>query len=150
MVVAAKAGVTRLRGVVGFVLLLQGGHAPADLILGAWHGTSLCVDKQVDQACHDEEALYVIDSAAGPRGPVRWQADKILNGVRVSMGISRLTYDSAAGNWSWEFQARLRGRFTLAVRGDSLVGDLREVASQRLVRRIALTRCSSRVPQCPK
>ena len=132
------------------LLALQGSRAPADLIVGAWHGTSLCADKRVDTACNDEEALYVIDSAAGPRGPVRWQADKIVNGERVNMGISRLTYDSAAANWSWEFQARLRGRFTLAVHGDSLVGDLREGPSRRLVRRIVLTRCSSRIPQCPK
>ena len=125
-------------------------QAPANLVVGAWHGTSLCADKQVDRACNDEEALYVIDSAAGPRGPVRWQAEKIVNGAREIMGITSLTYDSTAGNWFWVFTARLPGRFTLAVRGDSLVGDLREVSSQRLVRRIALTRCTARVPQCPK
>ena len=123
---------------------------PAEAIVGAWHGTSLCADKQVDTACHDEEALYVIDSAAGPRGPVRWVADKIVNGVRENMGISRLTYDSAGGDWFWEFQARVRGRWTMAARGDSITGELREGPTHRLVRRIALARCDSRVPQCPK
>jgi predicted GH43/DUF377 family glycosyl hydrolase len=135
---------------VGVAVWDQQPQSPATSIVGVWHGTSRCADTQVDVACRDEEALYVIDSAAGPRGPVRWQADKIVKGARESMGISPLTYDAAGRNWFWEFTARLRGRFTLAVRGDSLVGALRELPSQRLIRRIALVRCSARIPQCPK
>lgn len=135
---------------IACVIALQGGKSPAEQIVGAWHGTSLCVDKQVDRACHDEEALYVIDSAAGPRGPVRWVGDKIVNGVRENMAISRVTYDTTSGTWFWDLNNRVPGRFSFSVRGDSLVGDLREVASQRVVRRMALTRCSARVPQCPK
>ena len=131
-------------------LIAQAATSPADLIVGAWHGTSLCVDKQTDRACHDEEALYVIDSAAGPRGPVRWQADKIVNGVRENMGVSTFRYDSTAGTWYWDITTRARERFTFAVRGDSLIGDLRELVSQRLIRRMALTRCSARIPQCPR
>ena len=141
---------TRLCGAVCLLLLLQGGRAPADAIVGAWHGTSLCADKQVDIACKDEEALYVIDSAAGPRGPVRWQAYKIVNGAPELMGVSRFTYDSTAGTWFWDLNARVRGRFTFSVRGDSLIGDLREGPSRRLVRRIAVGRCTPTVPQCPK
>ena len=115
---------------------------PADRITGAWHGTSLCVDKQVDRACHDEEVIYVIDSAAGPRGPVRWQADKIVNGVRENMGVLRLTYDSTAQNWFFDMHTRYHGRWTVAVRGDSLLGDLQELPAHRLVRRIAAGRVS--------
>jgi beta-1,2-mannosidase len=115
-------------------------QAPADRILGTWHGTSICVDKQVDRACHDEEVVYVIDSAAGPRGPVRWQADKIVNQVREPMGVSRLTYDSSGDNWFVDINTRFRGRWTLVVRGDSIVGDLSELPAHRLVRRIALQR----------
>jgi beta-1,2-mannosidase len=115
-------------------------QAPADRILGTWHGTSICVDKQVDSACHDEAVVYVIDSAAGPRGPVRWQADKIVNQVREPMGVSRLTYDSSGDNWFVDINARFRGRWTLMVRGDSIVGDLSELPAHRLVRRIAVQR----------
>jgi len=125
-------------------------QSPAAAILGAWHGTSLCADKQVDVACHDEEVIYVIDSAAGPRGPVRWQADKIVNGVRENMGVSSLSYDSTSDTWFWDLNMRVRGRFTFRLRGDSLVGDLREGSSHRLVRRIAVGRCSARILQCPK
>lgn len=149
VVAAAETGVTLVWYAL-VLLALQASRAPADIIMGAWHGTSLCADKQVDRACHDEEVIYVIDSAAGPRGPVRWQADKIVNGARELMGISRFTYDSTAGTWFWDLNARGRARFTFAVRGDSLIGDLREVPSQRLVRRIAVGRCTATVPQCPK
>jgi hypothetical protein len=123
---------------------------PAGTIVGTWHGTSLCADKQVDRACHDEEVIYEIDSAAGPRGPVRWQADKIVNGVRENMGVSRLTYDSMAHNWFWNVQMRVHGLWTLAVRGDSVIGDLRELPARRLVRRVAVGKCHAGIPQCPK
>jgi hypothetical protein len=121
-------------------LAAQGATAPADRILGTWHGASICADKQVDRACHDEEVIYVIDSAAGPRGPVRWQADKIVNGVREPMGVLRLTYDSTSQHWFVDLNMRFRGRWTLAARGDSLVGDLSELPAHRLVRRIAVGR----------
>jgi predicted GH43/DUF377 family glycosyl hydrolase len=117
-------------------------RTPAAAMVGTWHGTSLCVDKQVDRACRDEEVLYEIDSAAGPRGPVRWQADKIVNGVRENMGVSRLTYDSTAQNWFFDMQTRFHGRWTVAVRGDSLLGELQELPAHRLVRRIAVGRVS--------
>jgi predicted GH43/DUF377 family glycosyl hydrolase len=135
---------------VGVAVWKPQAKSPAEAIVGAWHGTSLCADKQVDTACRDEEALYVIDSAAGPRGPVRWQGDRIVNGARELMGVLRFTYDSASGTWFSDLNTRVRARFTFAVRGDSLIGDLREVPSQRLVRRIAVGRCSPSVPQCPK
>ena len=124
--------------------------SPVEQILGAWHGTSTCVDKQVDRACRDEEVIYVIDSAAGPRGPVRWQADKIVNGARELMGIVALTYDSTARLWFFDITARFRGRWTLEVRGDSLVGDLRELPADRRVRRANLRKCTSEIPQCPR
>jgi len=115
-------------------------QSPAQAIVGTWHGTSRCADTQVDRACHDEEVIYVIDSAAGPHGPVRWQADKFVNGARESMGVSRLTYDSTGQHWFVDITARFRGRWTLAVHGDSLVGDLSELPAHRLVRRIAVGR----------
>lgn len=100
----------KLVGSVALVagLIVQTAKSPADLIVGAWHGTSRCVDKQVDRACHDEEALSVIDSAAGPRGPVRWVADKIVNGARENMGISMFSYDSATATWLWDITTRTR------------------------------------------
>jgi predicted GH43/DUF377 family glycosyl hydrolase len=117
-------------------------QTPAAAIVGTWHGTSLCVDKQVDRACRDEEVIYEIDSAAGPRGPVRWQADKIVNGVRGNMGVLRLMYDPPAQSWFFDMQTRFHARWTVAVHGDSLIGDLQELPAHRLVRRIAAGRVS--------
>jgi predicted GH43/DUF377 family glycosyl hydrolase len=115
--------------------------SPASRIVGMWHGTSLCVDKQMDRACHDEEVVYVVDSAAGPSGPVRLQANKIVNGVREDMGTLSLTYDSTGRTWSADLNnPRRPGRWTFEVRGDSIAGDLRELPTRRLVRRIAVGR----------
>lgn len=115
-------------------------QSPAQAILGTWHGTSLCTDKQVDRACQDEDVVYVVDSAAGPRGPVRMQADKIVNGAREFMGAFRLAYDSVAQNWFFDLTARYNMRWTFGVRGDSLVGEAREMPAGRLFRRIAARR----------
>jgi hypothetical protein len=135
---------------VGVAVSDPQGTAPAAAIVGVWHGTSLCTDKQVDRSCHDEEVVYVVDSAAGRMGPVRLQIDKIVNGAREYMGDSRLTYDSTAHIWFVELTTRMQMRWTFTVRGDSLLGEAREMPAQRLFRRIAVARCSPGVPACPK
>jgi len=140
---------TRVAGLL-CLLLLQGNSPPADLIVGSWHGTSLCADKQVDRACHDEEVIYVIDSAAGPRGPVRMQADKIVNGAREPMGAFRLTYDSTGKRWFVDITMRTSMHWSFAVQGDSLLGEAREMPARRLFRRIAVGRCRPEVTGCPK
>ena len=155
-----SAGTTFVEGLVPFKgrWFLYYGTADARVgvavweasILGNWHGSSICVDKQVDRACHDEEVIYVIDSAAGPRGPVRWQADKIVNGAREFMGVGRLTYDSTARSWFLDVKARFQGRWTLELRGDSLVGELTELPAHRRVRRVNVGKCTTEIPQCPR
>ena len=125
---------------VGVAVWDPQGQSPAQAIVGTWHGTSTCVDKQVDRACKDEEVIYEIDSAAGPRGPVRISADKIVNGARDNMGVFRLTYDSTADLWFADLNTRIRARWTFVPHGNSIVGDLRELPARRLVRRIAVRR----------
>ncbi len=115
-------------------------QTPAAAIVGTWHGTSICVDKQVDRACKDEEVIYEIDSAAGPRGPVRMSADKIVNGARDNMGVFRLTYDSSADLWYADLNMRIRARWTFVPHGNSIVGDLSELPAHRLVRRVEVWR----------
>jgi len=51
-----------------------------------------------------------------------------------------LTHDSTLQNWFVDINTRFRGRWTFAVRGDSIVGDLSELPAHRLVRRIAVGR----------
>jgi len=125
---------------VGVAVWEPQGQSPAQAIVGTWHGTSTCVDKQVDRACKDEEVIYEIDSAAGPRGTVRISADKIVNGARDNMGVFRLTYDSTAGLWFADLKTRIRARWTFVPRGNLIVGDLSELPARRLVRRIAVRR----------
>jgi hypothetical protein len=124
------------------LLFAMQGPEPAKEILGVWHGTSLCVDKKIDTACHDEEVIYTVDSAATPRGPVRMQADKIVNGQRLDMGTFHLKYDSTTHAWSdgmhtpsghdilWMFEPR----------GQEMNGALLDLPSRRVVRRVAAKR----------
>lgn len=121
---------------LALALLLQVPDTPAARILGTWRGTSICVDRQVDRACQDEEVIYDIDSASSPRGPVRMRADKIVSGVRQPMGVLRLGFDSTTHIWSAELSTRFSGRWSFEVKGDVLEGTLKELPSERLVRRV--------------
>ena len=122
------------------LLLPQTPQTPVAAILGTWRGTSICVDRQVDRACQDEQVIYQLDSALGPRGPVRMSADKLVGGVRQPMGVLRLSYGPGTGNWSAELTARVHARWSFAVRGDVLEGTLVELPSGRLVRRATARR----------
>lgn len=114
---------------------------PARQIVGTWHGTSICADPQTDRACRDEEVIYDVDSAASPRGPVRFRADKVVAGVRENMGTLHLTYDSTTQSWSADLTtARIQARWTFQPQGETMVGALRELPSNRLMRRVAVRR----------
>jgi hypothetical protein len=121
-------------------LIFQEPGTPAAMIVGTWRGTSTCVDPQADRACRDEVVVYDVDSAAGPRGPVRMSADKVVEGVRQPMGLLRLQYDSASHSWFADFTARVHARWSFEPRGDVMVGTLRELPSARLVRRVTVRR----------
>lgn len=122
------------------LLVFQAPETPAAGILGTWRGTSICVDRQADPACSDESVIYEVDSAAGPRGPVRMLADKVVNGVREPMGALRLQYDSTTRSWSAELTTRLHSRWSFEPQGDAMAGALRELPSERLVRRVMVRR----------
>jgi hypothetical protein len=121
-------------------LIVQGPGTPAARILGTWRGTSTCVDRQTDRACSDEVVIYDVDSAAGPQGPVRMSADKVVNGVRQPMGLLRLQYDSTSHSWFADFTTRVHGRWSFEPHGEVMVGTLRELPSARLVRRVTVRR----------
>ena len=124
-------------------LAAQVSQGPAAEILGTWRGTSLCVDRARDTACHDEEVIYQVDSAAGPTGPVRVVADKVVNGSRESMGVIRLRYDTTTHAWAAEIRtARGQVLWSFAPNGDEMSGTLLELPSRRLIRRVAVRRTS--------
>jgi hypothetical protein len=123
-------------------LSAQSRPGPVAGILGTWHGTSICVDRARDTACHDEEVIYQVDSAAGPAGPVRMVADKVVDGARESMGELRLRYDTTTRAWSAELRARSHMRWSFEPKGDAMSGTLIELPSGRLIRRVAVRRTS--------
>ncbi|HJQ66543.1 MAG TPA: hypothetical protein VJ816_09215 [Gemmatimonadales bacterium] len=124
-------------------LSAQSRTGPAAGILGTWHGTSICVDRARDTACHDEEVIYTVDSAAGPTGPVRMVADKVVNGSRESMGELRLRYDTTTGAWSAELQGRFHMRWSFEPKGDAMSGTLVELPSGRRIRRVDARRTAN-------
>jgi hypothetical protein len=134
--------------IVGAVWLLaaftfQTPDTPAAKVLGTWRGTSICADPHVDRSCRDEEVVYDIDSAVGPSGPVRMRADKVMSGVRQSMGALRLRYDSMTHTWSAEIMTRFQSRWSFEPHGDVMAGALTELPSQRRVRRVTVRRAST-------
>jgi len=132
------------------LLAAFGAQEPAASFLGIWRGVSTCVDRSHDPACHDENVIYQVDSAAGPRGPVTMQADKVVNGVRQPMGAFRLTYDSAAHAWATEFTTpRFHGRWVFEVEGQRMIGRLTELPSGRLTRRVAAVKQAPTSPGPP-
>lgn len=111
-------------------------------ILGTWQGTSTCVDKVAYPACKDEVVVYVIQPLGAGADSVTVQADKIVNGARISMGD--LQFGRAGeGTWLAEFQtARYHDRWTLTLEGDRMTGTLVDLPSGRLVRNLTLRRVS--------
>jgi len=122
------------------LILRQTPQAPAASILGTWRGTSTCADKAHDTACHDEVVIYEFDSSASARGPVRWVADKVVNGTRENMGALRLQFDTMTHAWSIDFNTRIAVRWSLEPRGDHMVGTLVERPSGRIIRRVSVRR----------
>ena len=115
-------------------------QARTDSILGAWHGTSRCVDKVAFPSCTDEEIIYDVRAHATSADSITLRADKVVNGARESMG--ELSFGRGTdGTWVSEVRtARYQARWTITVQGGRMSGDLRDLPSNREVRVVALTR----------
>src|SRR6187549_1814569 len=91
------------------VVLLAVAQAPAwagsssDAIVGTWRGSSLCVDRKAAPACNDETVIYDITATAGKADTVTVNADKVVDGKRVTMGVLDFTRD-ADGGWTTEIE----------------------------------------------
>jgi len=92
------------------------------LLIGSWHGTSICQIK--NSPCHDETVVYHISKNSGV-DTFYINASKIVNGVEQEMGILPFVYNSktnqltstAHGIWAFNIEgAKLEG--TLLVHGD--------------------------------
>lgn len=118
---------------------LGDGTATVDEIVGAWSGSSVCVDRQAAPACSDEQVLYEIGASPGKPNTVTVKADKVVDGKRVPMGVLDFTRDAKSGNWTSEFEnPRIHALWRLTVNGETLRGTMVLLPSKAVVRRVDL------------
>ena len=109
-------------------------------LIGSWHGTSTCVDRQHFPNCHDEEVIFDAVARGSSGDTVTVRADKIVQGHREFM-VETDFVRGADGVWVGEFRnERVHLRLTLRVSGSTLIGRIIDLPSQRTVRDQKLTR----------
>jgi len=114
---------------------------PVKQILGEWRGTSLCADKQKFPGCHDEVVIYTVIPSSTHTGAVTVTAEKIVNGVRDTMGVSDFTYDAAHRTWNSELQTeRYHLLWSFSIRDTVLSGTLLDLPSKAISRKVRAIR----------
>ena len=86
-------------------------------LAGEWSGTSLCQVKL--SPCHDEQVVFRLSNAK--KDKIQLQADKIIDGKAVTMGVDDWSYDSTSQALTLEIA---RGTWKLIVDGDEMNGTL--------------------------
>jgi hypothetical protein len=110
-------------------------HDPSEIV-GTWRGTSVCTDRVAAPACNDEVVVYEITPGA-KAGTVHWQADKIVNGERGTMGEMDLAYDTGDACWRGEFSSpRVRSVWCLAVDGKRMTGSAWVLPGKEKIRKV--------------
>lgn len=112
----------------------------AAALVGSWHGTSKCVNREHHPNCHDEEVIFDAVARGSSGDTVTVRADKVVQGHREFMG--EMDYVRGAdGLWVAEFRnERVHLRLTLRVSGSNLIGQIIDLPSQETVRDQKLTR----------
>jgi hypothetical protein len=105
----------------------------ADLV-GDWQGTSLCQVKP--SACHDESVVLRFSNPRNDTNTITVQADKIVDGSPVTMGVGDWHYDNDKGELTWTIP---QGTWSLLVAGTTMNGTLK-LPDGRVFRKIQLTR----------
>ena len=118
----------------------QGGGTVEEIV-GTWSGSSACVDRQAAPACNDERVVYEIKASSGKPNTVSVDADKVVDGKRVSMGVLEFTYDAKSGSWTSEFDnPQVHVLWRLTVNGAMVTGTMTQLPSKAVVRKIDLRR----------
>ena len=109
---------------------------PPDLVdlVGDWQGTSLCQLKP--SACHDETVVFRFSNPRNDSNTIAVQADKIVDGSPVTMGVGDWHSDKDKGELTWTIP---QGTWSLLVTGTTMNGTLK-LPDGRLFRKIQLTR----------
>ena len=87
--------------------------------VGTWRGTSRC--QGPPSACRDESVVYRIIHTT-TRDSLAMDGRKIVNGAEVEMGVLGCRLDAPSGRLTCAIPV---GVWQFAIRGDSLVGELR-------------------------
>ncbi len=129
---------SRWRVFAALCFLAQGAFAQQPAVapnpVGVWRGTSLCTVRP--SPCNDESAVYRI-TRVNARDSLSLDARKVVNGQEVEMGGPIGCHLAASGG---QFTCTMpNGVWHFTVRGDSLVGELRQ-RDNRKYRDIRLAR----------
>ena len=109
-------------------------------IVGIWHGTSKCADREHYPACTDEQVIYDVRPQGDSPDTVTLKADKVVNGVREFMSENDFVRH-ADGAWIADIRTpRGHLKAILRVTGDRMTGTVTDLSSDRRVRDMALTR----------
>ena len=93
--------------------------APAPSPVGVWRGTSVC--RVRPSPCNDETVVYRI-TRANASDSLSLDGRRIVNGQEVEMGVLVCRLDASGARVTCTIP---HGVWHFAVRGDSLVGELR-------------------------
>jgi hypothetical protein len=107
-----------LAGLLLFVLQASGSSGPQiSALVGDWSGTSLCQVKP--SPCHDENVIFRVSNPHQDK--ITIQADKIVDGKEVTLGVNDWTYDQSTGALTWHIP---RGDWELIVDDNTMEGTL--------------------------
>jgi hypothetical protein len=104
---------------LGAVSLSAQQPSPSPTPVGVWRGTSKCLVRP--SPCNDEVVVYRI-TTAGPADSLSIDARKIVNGQEDGMGIIGCRFATVGAKLTCPMR---NGVWRFAIRGDSLVGELR-------------------------
>ena len=88
-------------------------------ILGVCLGLAACQGTPGNEGCHDEVTVYTFTRSSKP-GMVTAQADKIVNGEALNMGVMDLVYSDKDQCWEFDFSTRVHGLWTFQATGRDL------------------------------
>ena len=133
---AFRAGLTGLALAIGSVPA----SGQSRSIVGSWRGTSICIDREHDPACKDEQVVYEARVSHTAPDTLTISADKFVNGNREAMREYACIPQDDGSRVSEVRTPRYHLLLILQVAGDRLTGTLTDLDSGIRVRDIALER----------
>lgn len=125
------------------LLLPLGDASGPPVILGRWHGHSICVKAPWNAACNDEEVFYDFVPGKADSSTILLHASKLVAGHAEWMGDLDLSYVADRASWDGEFSnSRVHIRWSYRLRGDSLEGEVVMLPTLQVARHVVAWRDS--------